>query len=245
VVAFAALAAAASDGPSALFIRGNGLYGDGRYAEAAAAYEQILATGVESGPVLYNLGNAYLKAGDLGRAVLAYERALRLMPADPDLRANLGFARERAGDAEDEPLLQRLLFPLADRATTDALALAAAVAWWVLMGALALAALRPALGRSARATALVSGLVVLLTASSALGRWWTVERPRLAVLLAADAVPVRAEPSPTGTALFPAMPGTVLRVERRREAWAQIASRDGRRGWMPIADLGVVEREPD
>jgi tetratricopeptide (TPR) repeat protein len=96
--------AAGGDGPSALFIRANGLYGDGKYAEAATAYEQILAQGIESGAVQYNLGNAYLKAGDVGRAVLAYERARRLIPGDPDLAANLGFARESARDVPETSL---------------------------------------------------------------------------------------------------------------------------------------------
>ena len=63
--------------PNTLFFHGNALYGEERYAEAAAEYERVLAAGLESGPLYFNLGNAYFKAGDVGHAVLAYERALR------------------------------------------------------------------------------------------------------------------------------------------------------------------------
>ena len=97
--------------------------------------------------------------------------------------------------------------------------------------------LRPGSRRAARVVALAAAVVLLSTASSALARWSTIERPRLAVLVAAADVAVRGEPSPTGTTLFTARPGTVLRIERARDAWAQVASRDGRRGWVPLADV--------
>src|SRR4029453_4228490 len=82
LVVLAVSARAAEETPQALFFRGNALYADGRYADAAAAYEQILAKGVASTSTYFNLGNAYLKENQLGRAVLAYERAARLAPGD-------------------------------------------------------------------------------------------------------------------------------------------------------------------
>ena len=236
----ATAALAAGDGPSAFFIRANGLYGDGRYAEAAAAYEQILAGGVESGAVQFNLGNAYLKAGDVGRAVLAYERARRLIAADPDLMANLGFAREAARDVSEPSLVQRIVFPLAERTTTGRLALAAAIAWWIVWLALAGATLAPAAAGIARGVALASGLAFVVTASSGLYRWWTLERQTTAVVVAKKDVTVRSEPSPTATALFVATPGTVVQIERTREGAALVTSRDGRRGWLEAASLATL-----
>jgi tetratricopeptide (TPR) repeat protein len=232
--------AAVAEGPSALFIRANGLYGDARYAEAAGTYEQILAGGVESGAVQFNLGNAYLKAGDVGRAVLAYEHARRLVPGDPDLVANLSFARDLAHDAAEPSLAERLAFPLAARAATGTLATVAAVAWWAVWLALAAAALAPATAAIARGVAIAVAVVFSVSASSGAYRWWTLERPTIGVVIGRDDATVRAEPTPNATALFVAKPGTVLQVERTRERAALVTSRDGRRGWVESAALATL-----
>ena len=241
VLALAARAlAAGGDNASALFIRANGLYGDARYAEAAAAYEQILAGGVESGAVQFNLGNAHLKAGDVGRAILAYERASRLTPADPDLLANLRFARELARDVAEPSVVERLVFPLAGRASTSALALVTAACWWLFWLALALGALVPAARSLARGVALAIGLAGVVVGASAVHRWLTLEHPTVAVVVARDDVTVRSEPTAGATALFVATPGTVLTIERAREGAALVTSRDGRRGWVESAALATI-----
>jgi tetratricopeptide (TPR) repeat protein len=232
--------AATSDGPSALFIRANGLYGEEHYAEAAATYEQILAGGVESGAVQFNLGNAYLKTGDVGHAVLAYERARRHIPGDPDLAANLGFARELAHDVIPPTLGTTLAFPFAERATTNTLATVTMAAWWTLWLALAGAALLPAAASVCRAIALASGFVATVAGSSGAYRLWTLERPTLAVVVARDDVTVRSEPTPNATALFVAKPGTVLEVDRTREGSSSVTSRDGRRGWVESPALAPL-----
>ncbi len=67
--------------PKELFDAGNGAYEQGRFQDAAAAYEKILGYGVGDPRVLYNLANAYFKMGKLGAAILHYERALRLDPS--------------------------------------------------------------------------------------------------------------------------------------------------------------------
>jgi hypothetical protein len=79
-----------------------------------------------------------------------------------------------------------------------------------------------------------------LLASSGASRWWTLEHPTTAVVVAHDDVTVRSEPSPTATALFVATPGTVLRVERTREDAALVTSRDGRRGWVQSGALATL-----
>src|SRR5262249_14350429 len=50
----------AAETPQAIFFRANGLYAEGRYAEAAGEYERLLADGVASASTYFNLGNAYL-----------------------------------------------------------------------------------------------------------------------------------------------------------------------------------------
>src|SRR5262249_59285760 len=142
-VAARAWAAAPAESPKTVFFRGNSLYSEERYAEAAAQYEQILGEGLASGSLYFNLGNAYFKAGDVGRAMLNYERARRLMPGDPDLVANLAYASSLADVSEDVPLWARLLFPLAGRFSTDALLVAASGLYALLIGLLIVAPLPP------------------------------------------------------------------------------------------------------
>lgn len=229
-----------ADTPQTLFFRGNTLYGDEKYADAIAAYEKVLATGVESGNLHFNLGNAYFKAGDVGHAVLEYERARRLLPRDPDLHANLGYAREKSGEADPTPLWARIAFPLAPHASSDELLGAASACWLLLVAAAIVARLVPSAARAARITTGVAAIALVLTGTAAAYRIAAFEAPTLAVVVAAGDTDVRFEPSPNGTAHFTTKPGAVLRVLTEREGWAQVARPDGKRGWIgrnAIAEL--------
>lgn len=75
----------------------NAAYAEGRYDEAQAAYEALLAEGPNA-TLYYNLGNAYYKQGELAQAILNYERALRLQPNHKDARYNLELAQSRITD---------------------------------------------------------------------------------------------------------------------------------------------------
>ncbi|MCC6765569.1 MAG: BatD family protein [Deltaproteobacteria bacterium] len=230
----------ASETPQAFFSRGNTLYGDEKYPEAVAAYEKVLAAGVESGNLHFNLGNAWFKTGDIGHAVLAYERARRLAPRDPDLRANLGYARGKTGDGDPTPLWARLAFPLAARASSDELVAGAGACFLLLMAALSAARLLPNAARAGRAAALAAGIGLAVTGTAAAYRIATVDAPTFAVVVAATDTDVRFEPSANGTAHFTSKPGAVLRVLVEREGWAQVARPDGKRGWIArdaIAEL--------
>jgi len=75
--------------PTELFNRGNDYYRAGKYAEASAAYQEIIDQGMVSAEVYFNLGNSYYRQGKIAQAILAYERAQRLKPGDPDIAHNL------------------------------------------------------------------------------------------------------------------------------------------------------------
>ena len=75
----------------------NAAYADGRYEEAAAGYEALLAEGPNA-TLYYNLGNARFKQGELAQAILNYERALRLEPNHKDAQYNLAFAQSKITD---------------------------------------------------------------------------------------------------------------------------------------------------
>lgn len=226
--------------PQTIFFSGNTLYGEERYPDAIAAYEKVVASGVESGNLWFNLGNAYFKNGDVGHAVLAYERARRLIPRDPDLHANLGYAREKSGDVDATPLWARLALPLASRASSDELLAWASGSFVLLMAALIAARLLPGAARAGRGVAIAAAVVLALAGTSALYRLATVDVPTFAVVVANRDTDVRFEPSENGTAHFATKPGAVLRVLVEREGWAQVARPDGKRGWIARAAIGDI-----
>jgi len=87
-------------------------------------------------------------------------------------------------------------------------------------------------------TALAIALVLVLPA--AVYRLVSVDLPSWGVVVAPADVAVRFEPTTSGTAHFQAKPGTVLRVLAEREGWAQVARRDGLRGWVERATIAEL-----
>lgn len=229
----AGVAIAANDGALTTFFRANALYGEAKYADAAAEYEKIVATGVDSPALYFNLGNAYFKTGDVGRTILNYERARVSTPGDPDLRANLAFAREQSGDADPTPLWVQVLLPLADRVATDTLLLIASMLVSLTFLLLAAGRMWPAAERFATVNAIAAGIVAVLVAVSAVYRLATVDVPAVAVVVGKTPAAVRFEPQASGTTHFEAKPGAVLHVIGDREGWVQVERTDGRRGWIP------------
>ena len=63
--------------PNAEFEQANKLYEEGKFKQAAAAYQSLIDRGAELPTIYYNLGNAWYKAGQNGRAVAAYLHAER------------------------------------------------------------------------------------------------------------------------------------------------------------------------
>jgi tetratricopeptide (TPR) repeat protein len=84
--------------PSHIFLTANQSYKEGRYEQAAALYEKLLALEIINGSICYNLGNSYLKAGKIGKALVNYRRAELFMPRNEDLQANIQYALQQTID---------------------------------------------------------------------------------------------------------------------------------------------------
>jgi len=69
--------------------RGLAFYADGKFPEAAASFAAL-----DTKEALFNLGNAYAQGGKLGSALRAYERALAKAPTFRDARHNADLMRE-------------------------------------------------------------------------------------------------------------------------------------------------------
>src|SRR5438874_2259009 len=121
---------------AALFDAANKLYEQGKFAEAAAGYEDLGRSSGASAALYFNLGNAFFKSGQIGRAIAAYRSAEQLTPRDPDVRANLQFARKQAQGPSFSPnRWQRWLSKLTLNEWT-LLATGSVWLWFLLLAAL-------------------------------------------------------------------------------------------------------------
>jgi tetratricopeptide (TPR) repeat protein len=76
------------------FEKGNALYQKGKYEQAIAEYESILASKKHSSELYFNLANCYYKLNKVAPAIYNYEKALVLNPGDAETENNLKFAQK-------------------------------------------------------------------------------------------------------------------------------------------------------
>lgn len=161
------------------FAAANQAYVAGRYAQAQAAYESLLAHDVPSPAIQYNLGNALVKQKQLGRAIGHYEQALRMGPDEAlrgDIAHNLGLVRTELADRARK---QHATLHVFDEAPELDVALARAAPESLLgvlallggFGALILIGIRVARRRDGEGAALWSGVALCLVLHLASLAW--------------------------------------------------------------------------
>lgn len=211
---------------AAEFEAANKLFEQGKFTDAAAAYEKLLTNG-PTAALHFNLGNARFKSGQPGRAIFHYHQALRLTPRDPDIRGNLQFARRSLGATMDESLGRQLLRTLTSDEWT-----------WLAGGALGLWFLLLAVGEClpgkrasfAWLTKTCGGVALvfttLLAAAHAEGRL-----AAQAVVAVAEA-PVRPGPLAESKVVFSLRDGTEVEVLDAKGDWLQVRASQQRAGWL-------------
>ncbi|MBW8864280.1 MAG: tetratricopeptide repeat protein [Verrucomicrobia bacterium] len=218
------------------FASANKLYGEGKFADAAAAYETILKTGVESPSLLFNAGNAEFKAGHLGKAIAAYHRAEQLAPRDAELRANLAFVSNQVqGATLRESRWQNWVGSL----TLNEGTLLTATFFWALFGLLAARQFRPALTPKLRGATQLAA--VLLVCSSAVLTLQAANHfnSSIAVVTGEDTT-ARSGPFDDAQAAFTAHDGAELRVLGRHDDWVQAVNSAGKIGWLSLKQVEVL-----
>lgn len=219
----------------------NRLYEAGEFTAAAASYQSLVDAGAEDGLVHYNLANAYFKAGDLGRAILNYHRAQRWLPRDGDVAANLQLARAQVIDRladENEGAVVGLARRLLLASTTLDEAAVVALGLWLLLCALAIAALLWPGGR--RKMLYATGVVAVLLALSllSLGLHAAEERNPVAIVVAKE-VAVYSGPGTDYLNEFTLHAGAQVRWLETRQGWVRVALPGDLQGWLPA---GAVEQ---
>ena len=222
----------AENAPS-IFNEANKFYEQGRYSEAANAYEKIVQSGSNSAAVQFNLGNAFLKAGKTGRAIVAYRTAEKISPRDPDLRANLQFARDQvAGGVSNRPLhWTHWTAPLTVNEWT--ILAATVVSAWFLLLALRQwrAKWNKSFGRSLLVIGVVAGVLMVCLISAV-----RTELAQSSVVIVPEAV-VRRGPFEESLSAFSLRNGAEVTVQDRNAEWLKILDGSQRTGWLPQRQL--------
>jgi len=205
----------------------NKLYEQGKFAEAASAYEKLLRSGKASLALYYNLGNAFFKAGQLGRALAAYHQAEQLAPRDPDLRANLRFARNQVqGPTLMIPKWQEWLTHL----SLDEWSWLAAGSFWIWLLLLTFGQWRPAFKPTLRNYTVGLGVITALL-SACLAIALQLRSSPAAIVISHEAV-VRQAPIDEAQSAFTVHDGAELEVLDRKDDWLQVSSDPRRLGWV-------------
>ena len=220
--------ARADDVPSA-FEQANKLYEQGKFTEAAAAYEKLIVSERVSPALYFNFGNALFKSGRIGRAILNYRLAEQLAPRDPDVRANLRFARNQVSGADAQsPIWWRRWI---GHLTLNEWTVLAAVAVWLWFGLLALAQWRPALKKSLGGyTATVGVAAALLSVCLAVAGYDRFQ-VKPAIVVASEAV-VRYGPLDESNRYYTVRDGAELKILDAKGDWLEVIDRFGRIGWL-------------
>ncbi|MCX8091874.1 MAG: tetratricopeptide repeat protein [Verrucomicrobiae bacterium] len=218
----------AAESATAQFEAANRLYEQGRFAEAASAYEAILAGGRASPALYFNLGNARFKAGQVGRALVAYRRAAERAPRDPDVLANLRFARERVSGPTLRPgPLDRWLSRLSLNEWTGL----ATGALWTLLVLLAAGQVWPRLRPPLRWPVRLALVATLLLGLALAVVWTRASRALLAVVTVQETI-ARNGPFEESPEAFRLHDGAELRVLDRKDDWLQVSDGRGRPAWV-------------
>lgn len=207
------------------FDRANRLYEQGKFGEAASAYEHLAGTGTPTTAVWFNLGNAAYKSGQIGRAIAAYRMAERREPRDTFLRANLQFVRGKVYSDEHSrvPVWKNAI----RLATLNEWTVLASAWLWMFFAVLACGEL--ARKRYAK-TAAVMFLGFSVSAAALAAALTDATTPE-AVVIAREAS-VRFGPLDESQAAFQLRDGAELTALAFKDQWVEVRDAEKRTGWI-------------
>lgn len=232
-----------------LFADANAQYAGGNYAEAAAAYEQVLAElptnslaelPSDYAVVYYNLGNSYFKQGELAQSILAYERALRLEPSMKDAKHNLQFAQSRIIDNMEDTqsfFLSNWLRALRNALRQQAWSVLSIVLFVLTLVGFFLFAFSQTiwLRKTAFYTSVVALLISIIACVNA-GSLYQRDALRAEAIITQGIVNAKSSPDRSGNDLFTLHEGTKVEITDVIGDWCCVSVGDNI-GWMPLAYL--------
>ena len=233
MIAFAGAASATDD---SVFVKANQAYAEGRFAEAANGYENLIGSGTRNANLFYDLGNARYRLGDFGQAILNYERALALDPRHPEADANLRLARDEARALE---LRKDWVERYAGVATVHQYSIAASVAFWfaIFFAARLFFSQRRSLGR------ILLIVTALILCGGSVQMIYDLENGArgnaLAIVTGKD-VEARLATADNAKSILVLPAGSEIKVLSERGDWIYAALPNDQRGWIPASSAQRV-----
>lgn len=238
---------AVADTPESVLTKqeADSLYDKGLYAEAADAYEAIIANNGVSADLYYNLGNAYYKLDEIARSILNYERALLLNQGDEDIRANLALARGKTVDKVTPP--SEMFFvswwrDFANMVSVDTWAVVAVVSFvLLLLGVAAYLFVEQIIVRKIGfySAALFLLLTIVFNLAAMFQRDSIMNRTTAIILQ--PVVSVKSSPNDAGTDLFLIHTGSKVEIlDDTMTDWAKIKLEEGKEGWVQTDVMAII-----
>ena len=219
------------------FMAANGLFNQGKFAEARAAYEALLNAGKDSASLRYNLAQTDLQLGSKGLAVVNLRQAQRLAPHDREVLELLGQVRTSIPQSPPNSLDVVARFG-AWFSMNGWTALGVVGLWGIcLLLAAKLLRKRPVpLG----GWLLAFSVTCLLLALGGGRAYWARFGAPAAVSVTKECK-VRFGPLDDAQVVYSAQDGAEFAVMDRFQDWAQIKDRQGREGWVKLGrDAAMV-----
>ncbi len=220
---------ARADDPATGFESANKLYEEGKYVDAVAGYDKLLASGNVSEAIYFNRGNALFKLGQVGRAIASYRQAQLLAPRDPELRANLQLARTRTRGGS--PYRAERWRMLLSRLSVNEWAVLTSVVIWALFILLALGQWRVEL-KSGLRSYLVAACFAVVFFGGCLGLTFYNDYLSPSAIVVVGEVEVRNGPLDESQSIFKVRDGAELEVTDQKDGWLQVVDAAQRMGWL-------------
>ncbi|MEM7433850.1 MAG: tetratricopeptide repeat protein [Myxococcota bacterium] len=231
---------------SDLFSEANTAAQRGMLPEATQRYAELLEAGVRDPDVYFNLATALAKAGDYPGAILNFERALVLRPGDSKAAQNLADAEaaleESRAEAEGEASIRRssavgdaIYQPFTD----NGLAMAVAVANFLLFAVLGWAWVRRRRGRLFYSLLAASALVLLWSAVG-LGVKSDLFRDGPRVVVLGDRVPILEGPDPRASVRGEARGADRGVLLDQDGDFVKLRVIGGEEGWVAAQAVGTI-----
>jgi tetratricopeptide (TPR) repeat protein len=226
--------------PELAFDQANRLYEQGKFAEAAAAYERLAQSGNVSAALYFNRGNAWFKSGRLGKAIASYRQAEQLAPRDPDIRANLQFARSSVGGAirKATPAWRRW----STRLNLNEWTALTAAGFWACLALLTVEQFYRGRKLQLRRYAFLAGIVTLGCGGGAFLNW--EERfSTLSAVVAERDTQMRHGPLDESPTLQTLADGLELDVIDQKDDWVKVAGASRGLGWVKRSQVILLGRQ--
>jgi len=231
---------------NAVFDQGNAFYRQEKYADAAKAYESVLASGMQSAEVYFNLGNAYYKLNKVGPAVYNYEKALLLDPENARIENNLQFAHKMMIDEVHEVPkagFGKIIVDFTSIFTVDGWAWLAVVFTFAFLGAFCgyyFSGLTFYKRLFFIGMCVLAATALLSILSAALERKHR-QKERPAIVFDGLAA-IKTEPRASASDATAVHEGTKVYVEETLDKWTRVTLPDGSDGWIDAAAIREIKQ---